>query len=331
MEKNRMIDRMIEKSIEAFILALEVYNKPTIKYRIEGFSFFICNAWELMLKAHMINRYGEKSIYHKNSNNRTLSLEGCIDKIFDKYSSLRENLENIIDLRNTSTHFITEEYEYIYAPLFQACIINYQEKMKSFHNREITDYITQNFLMLSIKMDSIDEEKLKGKYSVEIVEKILKDYNNITNKISENNSSFSIPVYSNFYITKNKDNADLLVGIDNSSNTKVKIVKQISDPNNIYIYATKDIVKQVNKKLKEKEILLLKNDNNNDRKIFNKYDFNLFEKFYNIKNDENFSFYYKVGNRYSYSQKLVNFIVEEITKNPNRIIIDLKKNIKKER
>ena len=203
--------------------------------------------------------------------------------------------------------------------------------MKSFHNREITDYITQNFLMLSIKMDSIDEEKLKGKYSVEIVEKILKDYNNITNKISENNSSFSIPVYSNFYITKNKDNADLLVGIDNASNTKVKIIKQISDPNNIYIYATKDIVKQVNKKLKEKEILLLKNDNNNDRKIFNKYDFNLFEKFYNIKNDENFSFYYKVGNRYSYSQKLVNFIVEEITKNPNRIIIDLKKNIKKER
>ena len=41
MEENRMIDRMIEKSIEAFILALEVYNKPTIKYRIEGFSFFI--------------------------------------------------------------------------------------------------------------------------------------------------------------------------------------------------------------------------------------------------------------------------------------------------
>ena len=38
--------RLIEKSIEAFILGLEIYNKPTIKYRIEGFSFFIVNAWE---------------------------------------------------------------------------------------------------------------------------------------------------------------------------------------------------------------------------------------------------------------------------------------------
>ena len=41
--------RLVDKSIEAFIMGLEIYNKPTIKYRIEGFSFFICNAWELML------------------------------------------------------------------------------------------------------------------------------------------------------------------------------------------------------------------------------------------------------------------------------------------
>lgn len=36
-----MIKRLTEKSIEAFILGLEIYNKPTIKYRIEGFSFLL--------------------------------------------------------------------------------------------------------------------------------------------------------------------------------------------------------------------------------------------------------------------------------------------------
>lgn len=46
-------DRLIEKSKEAFIVGIELYNKPTIKYRVEGFSFFICNAWELMLKSHI--------------------------------------------------------------------------------------------------------------------------------------------------------------------------------------------------------------------------------------------------------------------------------------
>ncbi len=32
--------RLIEKSQEAFIMAIEIYNNPTIRYRIEGFSFF---------------------------------------------------------------------------------------------------------------------------------------------------------------------------------------------------------------------------------------------------------------------------------------------------
>lgn len=45
-------NELLEKSKEAFIMAIELYNKPTIKYRVEGFSLFICNAWELMLKSH---------------------------------------------------------------------------------------------------------------------------------------------------------------------------------------------------------------------------------------------------------------------------------------
>ncbi len=36
-------------------MAIEIYNKPTINYRLEGFTFFICNAWELLLKAKILN------------------------------------------------------------------------------------------------------------------------------------------------------------------------------------------------------------------------------------------------------------------------------------
>ena len=48
-------DKLIEKAKECFTMAIELYNKPTIKYRVEGFSFFIVNAWELMLKAELIS------------------------------------------------------------------------------------------------------------------------------------------------------------------------------------------------------------------------------------------------------------------------------------
>ena len=60
-----IISKMLEKSQEAFLLAIEIYNKPTIKYRLEGFSFFICNSWELLLKAYLIREYGQHSIYYK--------------------------------------------------------------------------------------------------------------------------------------------------------------------------------------------------------------------------------------------------------------------------
>ena len=92
-----LYDKLIDKSKEAFIMAIELYNKPTIKYRVEGFSLFICNAWELMLKAHMIKSIGEDSIYYKDNPNRTLSLENCVAKVFtNNKDPLRLNLEKII-------------------------------------------------------------------------------------------------------------------------------------------------------------------------------------------------------------------------------------------
>lgn len=50
-ENERLMNLMLEKSQESFLLAIETYNKPTIKFRVEGFCFFICHAWEMVLKA----------------------------------------------------------------------------------------------------------------------------------------------------------------------------------------------------------------------------------------------------------------------------------------
>lgn len=77
-----LIDRLINKSQEAFVMSIEIYNKPTIEYRVEGFAFFICNAWELLLKGQMIDKYGNDSIYYKDHPTRTLSLEKCVEKVF---------------------------------------------------------------------------------------------------------------------------------------------------------------------------------------------------------------------------------------------------------
>ena len=41
MEKENLKERLLLKCQEAFIMGLELYNKPTIKYRIEGFILYM--------------------------------------------------------------------------------------------------------------------------------------------------------------------------------------------------------------------------------------------------------------------------------------------------
>lgn len=320
-------EKLIEKSQEAFCLAIELYNKPTIKYRVEGFSLFICNAWELMLKAHMINAFGETSIYHKDNPQRTLSLENCVQKVFtNNKDPLRINLEKIIELRNTSTHFITEEYEMIYVPLFQSCILNYNEKMMTFHNVDMTAIIPQNFLSLSVSMKALDESAIIAKYPEEIATKLLNTNTSILETISSNNDKFAIRIEHYHYITKDKDKATSFVGIDNSADTKVKIIKELKDPNTTHKYSSTSCVNEIVARLNRLGISL---KYNNEQKKFNAYHFNLFCKYYGIKDNPKLCYQHQLTHTYGYSIQTIDFIVNEIKKDPENIIQNLRKALTK--
>ena len=315
-------NKLIEKSKEAFCMAIELYNKPTIKYRVEGFSLFICNAWELMLKAHMINAFGETSIYYKDNPQRTLSLENCVQKVFtNNKDPLRINLEKIIELRNTSTHFITEEYEMVYVPLFQSCVINFNEKMMSFHNIDMTTIVPQNFLSLSVSMKALNETEIIAKYPEEIATKLLTTNNTITDMITENNDKFAIRIEHYHFITKNKDKATSFIGIDNSSETKVKIVKELKDPNTTHKYSTTSCVNEIAARLNRLGISL---KYNGEIKKFNTYHFNLFCKYYGLKDNPKLCYQHQLTHTYGYSIQTIDFVVEEIKKDPENIIQNLK-------
>lgn len=313
--------KLVDKSIEAFILGLEIYNKPTIKYRIEGFSFFICNAWELMLKAELLNR--NEDIYYSDKSGRTLSLEPTIKKIYsDKNTRVRLNLEKIIELRNISTHFITEDYEAKYAPLFQACVLNFVNEIKRFHNIDISNYISQNFLTITANYEPLSNEQIRLKYPPEIAERFIQQSNQIDVLTQEYDSDkFAIPIKQNLYITKKKDEADFVIAMASESPNKVAIVKELKDPANTHKYAFNNVIAVVNNRLSKSNIKLgYKNG-------FNSYVLNLFIEFYDIKSDNKYSYKHSLGNSTSctYSERLIDFIINEIKKNPDGFVESLKK------
>jgi hypothetical protein len=102
----RLTRNLIGNSIDAYVLALETVNRPSIAYRMEAFCFLSCNAWELLMKARLFHE-GQRIFYRKRRGQlrRSLSLDDCLGRIFTNPDDpVRLNIEGISELRNAGRH-----------------------------------------------------------------------------------------------------------------------------------------------------------------------------------------------------------------------------------
>lgn len=313
MDKDNLVNSILEKSQEAFLLAIEIFNKPTIKYRVEGFNFFMCNAWELMLKAYLINKNGEGSIYYpvkKGVSSRTLSLSDCVKKVFtnDK-DPLRINLEELIGLRDTSTHFIIQEYEKIYTSLFQACLINYIRKLNEFFSINIKEKINTTMLNILIDDNDITEIELLKKYDKSIVKRFNKNSNKV-NKIIESaaNDKFAQIINYSYSVVKNPANADATFRITTDSEEAIMFIDRPKNANLTHPYNGKRLMAALNDMLIETGIDV-KIGYSELRMICKEYDYY-----------SNSNYCYKIETdatpKYTYSENLKQTLFKQIKKDP---------------
>lgn len=236
--------------------------------------------------------------------------------------------EKVIELRNTSTHFITEEYEAVYIPLLQACVFNFVDKMMEFHNVDMTQSIPENFITLSVRLKSLDETEIRGKYTKQVAEKLIAVNKNLQPMVEENNSAFAIKVEHYHYMTKKREEATELYHIDKEAKEAVRIIKEVQDPNNTHKYNTKACIKELNKRIKKAGIALMYNGNITE---MNMYHFRNFTTYFGLKENERMCFTYQISTQpqYSYSQQAIEFIFDEIKKAPTTILEELKEKVSK--
>lgn len=313
-----LVNRILDKSEEAFLMAIEIYNKPTIQYRLEGFAYFICNAWELLLKAKMLKN-GD-NIYYLGKNNRTISLLNCVTHIYtnDK-DPIRKNLEILIGLRNTSTHYIIKEMDVIYLPFMQANVLNYSQKLFEYFGKDITEKINSSFMTLVVDNKDINEEQILSRYGDNIFER----YNKIkfeTQKIIEetSNEKLAIKVDLNVKIVKDKNKAKTTFRIAKDGEESIRIIKEIKDTNLTHCYNQKRVREIVMDNLKRKGI---------DKKI-TQYDLGIICDKFDLKNDEKYYYKHTLTNSWGCTQQLVDFITNLIIKEPT-IIEEIKEEFKK--
>src|SRR5690606_13742976 len=58
-------ERLFAKAQENFVLALELYNRPSLLNRLESFAMLHCTAWEQLLKGKLIQDRGDAFIFKK--------------------------------------------------------------------------------------------------------------------------------------------------------------------------------------------------------------------------------------------------------------------------
>ncbi len=130
--------QILEKSIDAIIAAIEVYNKPSFSYREEAFSILAINAWELLLKARILeidrNRLSaiigyekhrkqdgtlSEKLYRKKNrsgNYVSIGLFKAYDRLVNEYGDnikpvIRKNLKALTEIRDNAIHFLNKDFE----------------------------------------------------------------------------------------------------------------------------------------------------------------------------------------------------------------------------
>ena len=171
MSRKAKYQYLLEKSIQAVISAIEVYNKPDFKYREESFSILMVNAWETLLKAKIVkdNSNDLKSIYIADTNARktngepyktpkykknragnffSIDIYSCI-KMLSIDTRLSENIELLVEIRDNAIHFYNESklFEKKVLEIGTATLKSYVQCVNEWFDYDLSQY---NFYLMPI-------------------------------------------------------------------------------------------------------------------------------------------------------------------------------------
>lgn len=335
MEENKTYEFLKDKSVSAFLLSIEIFNKPTIKYRLEGCLFFLCNAWELLLKAKLVK--DGLNIYYPDKIDRTYNLQDCIKSVFkNENDPICQNLKVIITLRHTSTHFIIPEYEFSCVPFLAFCVKAYADKLYEFLGVNISDYIKTDFLTLFSNNSIPNSFDLLSKYGKDIVDVFEKKTSELQSYFNcEEGASIAYNVNVNLTRINNKSLADFtFYASKNPSDPNVKYMDRTLNPNDSHTYRHHDIVNEIDLIIKRDKVPFtpikepIPSKKNPNPKIFTTTCLDMIVRAYKLKDNNKYVIAIDNGKNklYKYSKETLTFIMTLILDDKD-IVVKCKKRL----
>ena len=180
---------LLDKAVNACLAAIEIYNKPRIEYREETFAILMLNAWELLLKAHIIKESGgdHRSIevteparkrdgspgkrkrrrLNRSGNPVTIGLDRAIGLVreYQPPSLIDEactaNLDLLLEIRDNAVHFYNADGELARRvhEVGTAALMNFATAAQAWFDLDLT---RQDFHILPVAFRTPDTAGLLG-------------------------------------------------------------------------------------------------------------------------------------------------------------------------
>jgi hypothetical protein len=256
--KSKLAKALLKKSKDNMLLAIELYNRPSLENKIDGFVMLFCTSWEQLLKAMIIKSNGEESIYRKTNNGKkeTIPLRMCLDIVFNKDDGIKRNVLQVTDLRDQAVHLLMPEMQGIASRIFQSGIFNYSSKFEDVC--EVPFINTDNTGMISLVGDFKTPPLaiMKSIYG-KAAEDIIALAEELTSTVeSANDLSFAIPLDVTLQFAQ-KDSQGTQIILTKAENgisglKKALIIEKSVDAENIYSFKQGQAINEINKKLHSK-------------------------------------------------------------------------------
>lgn len=158
---NLFDDERLIRSREAMTMAVHVFNSPSLRFKTEVFAVLANIAWTYLLHEHYA-RNGVDIV----ENGKSLLLSQMIKRSdVPLTQGMKDNLDAVKTIRDEVEHILLRKGDTKFAAIFQACCLNYDQKIRELFGDELS---LQNELSFSLQFakPSLEQFETLTKYDI---------------------------------------------------------------------------------------------------------------------------------------------------------------------
>lgn len=335
---SKLAKALIRKSRDNMLLALELYNRPSIENRMDSFVMCFCAAWEQLLKAVLIEKEGSENVIFKAQRpsqlvtvprlRKTLSLRECLQKVFPENSKVRINIERIVTLRDQAVHLLMPELEGISSRIFQSGILNFSSYFEKVTEVSFLKHTRAGMISLIGAVATPPFSILQNIYG-DIAQDILDLATTLQDEVHKNSDiEFAVPLNVKLVFATSDDEGNTITlaradeGVE--SLKKALIIEKTTDRGKTHPYLQSSAITRINEKLYadyDRSVLdnyLVATDKFGQKKLINKHCFKavLWKNSWDSA-DNKFHYHNRHPNYHCYAAELVDEFIRKIFSNQN--------------